>query len=62
MSADEAVVDVESAFPAHDEPAELVQQGKGEGLFDDVAQPAEPLHASSFWLGDDRLGAAFAAA
>ena len=33
---DEAVVDVEPAFPAHGDPAELVQQG--EGLLDDVAQ------------------------
>jgi len=52
-------VDVESAFPAHGEPAELVEQG--EGLFDDVAQLAQALDAGGPRLGDDRLGAAFAA-
>ena len=57
--ADEAVVDVESAFPAHGESAELVEQG--EGLFDDVAQLAEAFDAGGPGLGNDRLGAAFAA-
>src|SRR3954447_7530520 len=57
--ADQAVVDVEAPFPAHGEPAELVQQG--EGLFDDVAQFAETLEVGSLRLGDDRLGAALAA-
>jgi hypothetical protein len=53
--ANEAVVDVEAAFPAHGEAAELVQQG--EGLFDDAAQFAEAFDAT-VWVSDDRLGAA----
>jgi hypothetical protein len=42
-------VDVESAFPAHGESAELVEQG--EGLFDDVAQLAQALDAGGPGLG-----------
>jgi hypothetical protein len=52
-------VDVESAFPAHGEPAELVQQG--EGLFDDVAQFAQAFDGGGLGLGNDRFGAALAA-
>lgn len=52
-------MDVEASFPAHGEPAELVQQG--EGLLDDISQPAQSLHACGLGLGDDRLGAALAA-
>jgi hypothetical protein len=52
-------VDVEAAFPAHVEPAELVQQG--EGLFDDVPQLAQALDVRGLRFGDDRFGAAFAA-
>ena len=52
-------MDVEAAFPAHGEAAELVQQG--EGLFDDVAQLAQTFDARGLGLGDDRFGAALAA-
>jgi hypothetical protein len=52
-------VDVESAFPAHGESAELVEQG--EGLFDDVPQLAQALDTGGLGLGDQRFGAAFAA-
>jgi hypothetical protein len=52
-------VDVEAAFPAHGESAELVQQG--EALFDDVAQLAQPLNVGGLGFGDDRFGAALAA-
>src|SRR5689334_17945093 len=57
--ADKTVVDVEPAFPASGDPAELVQQG--EGLLDDVAQLAQALDVGCLRLGDDRFGAAFAA-
>ena len=52
-------MDVEAAFPAHGEPAELVEQG--ESLFDDVSQLAQALDPGGLGLGDDRLGAALAA-
>jgi len=52
-------VDVEAAFPAHGEAAELVQQG--EGLLDDVAQLSEPFDPGGLGLGDDRFGAPVAA-
>ena len=57
--ADEAVVDVQASFPAHGEAAELVEQG--EGLLDDVTQPAQAFHAGGLGLGDDWFGTAFAA-
>src|SRR5262249_9172224 len=57
--ADEAVVDIESAFPAHGEAAELTQ--RGEGLFDDVAQFAAAFDARGFGYRDDGLGAAIRA-
>jgi hypothetical protein len=41
-------VDIE-ALLAHGEAAELVQQG--EGLLDDVAQPADSFHAAGLGLG-----------
>jgi hypothetical protein len=52
-------VDIEASFPPDGEPSELVQQG--EGLLDDVAQPAEPFHAAGLGLRDDRFGAALIA-
>lgn len=57
--ADETVVDVEPAFPAHRDAAELVQQR--EGLLDDIAQLAQALHVGRLRLGDDRLGTTLAA-
>lgn len=42
-------MDVEAAFPAHGEPAELVHQG--EGLLDDVAQFAQASTPLVFGLG-----------
>ena len=52
-------MDVEAAFPAHGDPAELVQQRKA--LFNDVAQLAQAFDAVRLGLGDDRLGAALVA-
>ena len=52
-------MDVEAAFPAGGQPAELVQQA--EGLLDDVAQPAEALDVLAAAAGDDRLGPPVAA-
>jgi len=52
-------VDVEPAFPAHGLVGGLVEQG--EGLFDDVAQPARALDSGGLGLGDERFGAAFPA-
>jgi hypothetical protein len=57
--ADETVMDVEPAFPAHRDAAELVQQR--EGLPDDIAQLAQALHVGRLRLGDDRLGTTLAA-
>ncbi len=50
---------VEAAFPADSEAAELVQQG--DGLLDEVAQLAQALDALAPPGGDDRCGAASAA-
>ena len=52
-------MEVEVAFPAHGEAAELVQQG--EGLFHDVAQLAQALDAGGLAFRDDGFGAAVAA-
>ena len=57
--ADEAVRDVETVFPAHGQPAELVPQR--DGRFDDVAQLAQAFDAGALGLGNDRFGAALAA-
>jgi hypothetical protein len=52
-------VDVEAAFPAHGQPAELVQQRKG--LLDDVTQLAQAFDTAGLGFRDDGFGAAFAA-
>ncbi|GIE91578.1 hypothetical protein Are01nite_80580 [Actinoplanes regularis] len=52
-------MDVEAAFPAHGQAAELMKQG--EGLLDDVAQTAQAFDTGCLGFGDDRFGAALAA-
>ena len=42
-------MEIEAAFPAHSDPAELVQQR--EGLFDDVAQLAQTVDPRVFGFG-----------
>jgi hypothetical protein len=52
-------VDVEAAFPAHGESAELMQQS--EGLFNHVAKLSQTFDTVRLGFGDDRFGAAFVA-
>ncbi len=52
-------MDIEAAFPAHGQTAELMQQA--EGLLDDVAQPAEALDVLTATMRDDRLRTALPA-
>src|SRR5512142_806903 len=56
---DQAGVEVQVAFPADGQAAELVQQGQG--LLDHAAQLAKAFDATPTALGNDRCGAPVAA-